>query len=151
MYPNINLEKLEKRGRNMMNNIKNVEAKAFEQIKKNKAKAKKVIESPDKFDLLISETYKVAEKIPCIGNMLSKILVMISMTKDYIDGTYDKPPVSAILAIVASLIYLVSVVDLIPDAIPGIGYIDDVAVLSACWKIINIEIDQYMIWKNIEL
>ncbi|WP_396136250.1 YkvA family protein [Faecalibacillus intestinalis] len=52
---------------------------------------------------------------------------------------------------VASLIYLVSVVDLIPDAIPGIGYIDDVAVLSACWKIINMEINQYMMWKNIKL
>ena len=78
----------------MMINIKNVEAQAAEQIKKNKTKAKKVIESPDKFDLLISETYKVAKNIPCIGNMLSKILVMVSMTKDYIDGTYDKPPVS---------------------------------------------------------
>ena len=83
--------------------------------------------------------------------MLSKILVMVSMTKDYIDGTYDKPPVSTVLTIVASLIYLVSVVDLIPDAIPGIGYIDDVAVLSACWKIINMEINQYMMWKNIKL
>ena len=113
----------------MMINIKNVEAQAAEQIKKNKTKAKKVIESPDKFDLLISETYKVAKNIPCIGNMLSKILVMVSMTKDY----------------------LVSVVDLIPDAIPGIGYIDDVAVLSACWKIINMEINQYMMWKNIKL
>ena len=40
----------------MMINIKNVEAQAAEQIKKNKTKAKKVIESPDKFDLLISET-----------------------------------------------------------------------------------------------
>ena len=70
----------------MMINIKNVEAQAAEQIKKNKTKAKKVIESPDKFDLLISETYKVAKNIPCIGNMLSKILVMVSMTKDYIDG-----------------------------------------------------------------
>ena len=116
----------------MMINIKNVEAQAAEQIKKNKTKAKKVIESPDKFDLLISETYKVAKNIPCIGNMLSKILVMVSMTKDYIDGTYDKPPVST-------------------DAIPGIGYIDDVAVLSACWKIINMEINQYMMWKNIKL
>ena len=121
----------------MMINIKNVEAQAAEQIKKNKTKAKKVIESPDKFDLLISETYKVAKNIPCIGNMLSKILVMVSMTKDYIDGTYDKPPVSTVLTIVASLIYL--------------GYIDDVAVLSACWKIINMEINQYMMWKNIKL
>ena len=101
--------------------------------------------------MLISETYKVAENIPYIGNMLSKILVMVSMTKDYIDGTYDKPPVSTVLTIVASLIYLVSVVDLIPDAIPGIGYIDDVAVLSACWKIINMQINQYMMWKNIKL
>lgn len=74
----------------MMINIKNVEAQAAEQIKKNKTKAKKVIESPDKFDLLISETYKVAKNIPCIGNMLSKILVMVSMTKDYIDGTYGQ-------------------------------------------------------------
>ena len=51
----------------MMNNIKNVEVQAAEQIKKNKEEAKKVIKSPDKFDLLISETYKVAENIPIHG------------------------------------------------------------------------------------
>lgn len=112
--------------------IKDLKDKTFKEIKKNKANAKKILKDKDKINLLIAETYKVAEKIPCIGDMLSKITIMISMTKDYIEGTYDKPPVSVVLLIVAAFIYLVSIVDLIPDTIPGVGYIDDVAVISTC-------------------
>ena len=105
----------------------------------------------DKINLLIEETYKVAEKFHVLVICYQKLPLWFQWQKDYIEGTYDKPPVSVVLSIVAALIYLVSIVDLIPDTMPGVVYIDDVAVISTCWKLIDKEINEYMIWKNIEL
>ena len=50
--------------------------------------------------------------------------VMISLIKSYIEKEYTEIPLGTIIAVISALIYVVSPIDIIPDSIPGAGYID---------------------------
>ncbi len=50
--------------------------------------------------------------------------------------------------VAAALLYFVLPTDVVPDFIPGIGYIDDALVLSTLWKLIGEEIEGYMLFRK---
>ena len=52
-------------------------------------------------------------------------------------------PRGTVAAIVGSLLYVLSPVDLIPDMIPVVGYLDDAAVLALCLKFVKHDVDEY--------
>ena len=43
----------------------------------------------------------------------------------------------------AALLYFVLPTDIVPDFLPGIGYIDDALILTTLWNLIRSEIDSY--------
>lgn len=51
------------------------------------------------------------------------------------------------ISIVSALIYFVSPVDLLPDGIPVLGYVDDVAVFTLVWNMVEDDVDQYKKWQ----
>ena len=65
-----------------------------------------------------------------------------------INNLYTKVPVGTIVAIVSALIYFVSPVDFIPDFIPGIGQVDDAAVIVACLALVTADLDEYSVWRK---
>ncbi len=73
--------------------------------------------------------------------------IMLSMLKDIKSGEYDETPWFTIATIVLALLYLVNPLDMIPDFIPGIGYIDDVAVFSVSIAWIETDLHKYLDWK----
>lgn len=66
------------------------------------------------------------------------------MLKDFFTGKYKYIPVGTISAIIGTLLYVLSPVDLIPDLIPVVGFLDDAAVLALCVKLTQYDIDQYL-------
>lgn len=73
--------------------------------------------------------------------------VMMMMIKDYRNGTYTAVPWFTIASIAASLIYVISPIDMIPDFIPGLGYIDDITVLTIVVGWIDSDLHRYLDWK----
>lgn len=69
------------------------------------------------------------------------------MFKDYINGRYKKIPTKTLLIIVIGLVYFVSPVDIVPDFIMGLGFIDDASVLAFLIHQISAEISDYKNWK----
>ncbi|EEA85918.1 YkvA family protein [Peptacetobacter hiranonis] len=61
----------------------------------------------------------------------------------YVKKEYTDIPIGTIIAILSALIYFVSPIDFIPDSIPGIGYLDDVAVVAVCWNLVSSDIEEY--------
>lgn len=55
---------------------------------------------------------------------------MIDMLIAYVKGEYKKLPIPTLISIVAMLLYTLSPIDLIPDAIPVIGFADDAALIE---------------------
>lgn len=119
------------------------ETKLLEAIENNKQEAEKVIQDEDKFEKIIQGVENTLSDFPVIGKYLSEIVCMVSLVGNYIKKEYTDVPIKTIISIVATLIYVVAIVDLIPDTIPGIGLFDDVALIAFVLKSINSDIEKY--------
>jgi uncharacterized membrane protein YkvA (DUF1232 family) len=73
--------------------------------------------------------------------------LFIALVKDYWHGKYRRIPYWSIAAIVAALLYVLNPLDLIPDFIPGLGQIDDAAVVAACLLLVRQDLQKYRRWK----
>lgn len=75
-------------------------------------------------------------------------LDLLAMLTAYYKGTYKKVPLGTITKALAGVIYLVFVIDLIPDFIPFIGFVDDIAVIGWVLKSIADDIELFRTWRN---
>ena len=76
-------------------------------------------------------------------------MCMVSLVDSYVRREYRNIPTAAILSIAAALVYLLSPIDLIPDAIPVIGYLDDASVVLLLLGFgIDQELDKYREWQE---
>lgn len=91
---------------------------------------------------------KFSSKGP-LKKFFGDVTVLFSMVRDYWNKEYRETPWTTIAAAVAALAYVLSPIDLIPDIIPVIGYIDDAAVVALCLKAISADLEQYKKWKDI--
>ncbi len=73
--------------------------------------------------------------------------VMFGMLKDYRKGIYTNVPWFTIASIAFGFLYVLNPLDIIPDFIPGLGYIDDLAVLSFGLRFIETDLHNYLDWK----
>ena len=64
------------------------------------------------------------------------------MIKDFIAGECDIP-FGTIAAITIALLYVFNPLDVIPDAIPLVGFVDDAFVLKLCVSFIKDDIEEY--------
>lgn len=76
------------------------------------------------------------------------IKLLLAMIRDYWNGDYREVPWTTIAAAVGALLYVLSPIDLIPDFIPVIGYMDDAAVVALCLKAIWSDLEKYKHWKE---
>lgn len=100
----------------------------------------------DLIDEAIKKASKEKGKKGPIDETWEKIQLLFGLLKDWASGDYRDIPIGSIIAIIIAVLYFVSPVDLIPDIIPGAGYIDDVAVLAIVFKQISSDIEKYKNW-----
>ncbi|MBP8802205.1 MAG: DUF1232 domain-containing protein [Kiritimatiellae bacterium] len=82
-----------------------------------------------------------------LGRFITDIKLFFAIIQDYVKGNYREVPYWTIAAIVAALLYVLSPVDLIPDFIPVVGYVDDALVMAACLKMVEQDLYKYKEWK----
>ena len=124
------------------------EEEVLKQFEQNKQKAEKLLNDKDKMERFLQRLEKKLSKVPLAGEYLSDIPVLISLVKAYIEKRYQEIPLGSIIAIVAVLIYFLNPFDLIPDFIPGIGVLDDVAVIAIAYKFVHDDIQEYKAWRD---
>jgi uncharacterized membrane protein YkvA (DUF1232 family) len=74
---------------------------------------------------------------------VKKFKLLFALLKDWWDGKYPEIPWASIALITFAIIYFLNPVDLIPDVIPVIGYIDDATVLALVWQAIEHDLKIY--------
>ena len=124
------------------------EKKAKEKLEDGYAEAEKLLKDKDKLEEFLQKLEKKLETIPKVGNALSALPTMVSLIKSYIKKEYTEIPLKTIIAIISAGIYFLSPVDLIPDVIPGIGYIDDATVVTVCLSLVGDDIEEYKKWRD---
>lgn len=95
--------------------------------------------------------FAVARKGSAEGSRLGKIKddlrLLQALCLAYWRGEYRAISPKAILSIVAGLMYFLSPLDAVPDWIPGIGMLDDIAVLAWVMKSLSAELDAFRAWR----
>ncbi len=87
-----------------------------------------------------------------IGQVLAdRIITLSRMVKAYSTGQYKVVPWGSIIKIIASLIYFISPLDLIPDFLPLVGLSDDLALVMWLFTSLKTDIDNFIAWEKGEL
>ena len=73
--------------------------------------------------------------------------LMLALIKDSSSGKHKQAPWYTIATIAFSLLYVLNPMDIVPDFIPGLGYLDDITVLSIGLGWIESDLHRYLDWK----
>ena len=97
---------------------------------------------------------KVDEKIDTLSKNLPSIFEAIwndiklisSLLQDYWNNKYIDIYWTTIAIISVALAYLIMPLDIVPDVIPIMGYIDDALIIRIALQLISIELDRYRLY-----
>ncbi|MEZ5386367.1 MAG: YkvA family protein [Prosthecobacter sp.] len=88
----------------------------------------------------------IEDKLPHLKAFFEQAKIMLAMVKDYWNGSYREVPYWVISAVALALLYVLNPVDVIPDMLLGVGYLDDATVVAFCLKLVQKEIEKYQEW-----
>ena len=111
--------------------------------------AQKVTEKD--LEKVINKSEEIKKKFSAKGPLARFIedgQLLIAIVKDYWSGEYRQVPYGSIASIVFTLIYVLNPFDLVPDMLPLIGQLDDVAVMGACLILVEQDLHKYKDWKQ---
>jgi uncharacterized membrane protein YkvA (DUF1232 family) len=89
-----------------------------------------------------------SSKLALLIRFWGDIRLLFGLIRDYIKGIYRDVSWLSIAAVVVMLLYMVSPLDLMTDAIPIAGWLDDVAVIVLCLKLIRPDLEKYRLFRE---
>lgn len=92
---------------------------------------------------------KLSKVSPTFAKTVENVRELYGLFKDAFKGSYKLHPLTFGI-IAGGLLYFITPIDFIPDAIPIIGYIDDMAILTTIINSLQNEILAYKNWKATE-
>lgn len=88
---------------------------------------------------------------PLLGDSVADVQDIIAMLNDYYHGRYRKLPFAGLAGSLAIVAYLVSPIDLIPDGVPVLGFIDDALIINVLLELcVDAELSRYRKWRGDE-
>ncbi len=128
----MDIKRIKNRLDNLTDRVKNSDLE--KSVNDAKAKIESIISNPKEYML----------------EFIMQIKLAYDMLVCYKNHECDMPwkTVAALLGVV---LYFINPFDVMPDFIPGIGYIDDLAALGITFKIIQEDLKKYADLKNIDL
>ena len=113
------------------------------------AQAKSMLGNPESIEDLLGQVKDKVSGLPgAAASSLAKVPLMGTMVKSYVTGEYTKISPKVVACVLGALIYLVKGRDLIPDSIPILGWVDDIAVVALAIKLNEKELREFEAWKK---
>jgi len=126
--------------------------KILDFFKKSESKASVILKDKAKAGDTIKEALgKAVTNKSDLEGVWAKMLLLFAVAKDYVNGDYTEIPKRSIVAILGGLIYFLSPIDVVPDFVPVLGFIDDVFILNLVYKQVIKDLERYKIWKDSQL
>ena len=72
----------------------------------------------------------------------------IDMLRCSVRGEYQDLSKSAIGIVAGTLLYVVAPLDLLPDLLPAVGFIDDFTVIAFAVNVVRKEIEHFRLWRG---
>ena len=110
------------------------------------------IRQPTRMKKLLTDAYNKASEKNDVGTLAHEawetLQTMFRLIKASMSGEYTGVPGTTIAAAVAVLAYFLSPIDLIPDFIPVLGLLDDVALVAWFSTTLKTEMDKFQEWEQ---
>lgn len=81
-----------------------------------------------------------------LRRLLADGRLLIELVRDAWDGRYQQVPWWTVSGATFALLYVLNPLDLVPDALPVIGLLDDATVVSACLVLLEQDLADYRQW-----
>ena len=130
----------------MDNEVVNLE-KAKEILDGGLEKANTLLKDNEQIKAVVDSVQEKIDSVPVLKSTVADLPVMVSMVKSYVKKEYEASP-KVIATIVSAFLYLIKRKDLIPDSIPILGQLDDVAVIALALKFVEPELKAFASWKE---
>lgn len=98
-------------------------------------------------DILNQVKARVANLPGAAASALANVPAMATMIKSYVTQEYTNVSPKVVASVLGALLYLVKGKDIIPDSIPLVGLVDDIAVVALAIKINEKEIEDFKYWE----
>ena len=111
--------------------------------------ARKVIQRRTKVIRLTKDAYvKLGDGEGAMARVAQDLHAMLRLTKAWAARDYRAVPWKAMIYIVGAIVYFVNPVDLIPDVLTGLGFVDDAAVVAAVVRSVTAELVAFRRWEE---
>lgn len=114
------------------------------------ARAKSFASNPVALRKLFEDARRKMGSIPKtpFKELWAYLQAMLRLIRAYYRGDYRQISVANLVIIIAAIIYVLDPWDLIPDFIPGLGFVDDATVLAYAVQKTRETLDNFTAWEN---
>ncbi|MBR2668830.1 MAG: DUF1232 domain-containing protein [Solobacterium sp.] len=106
-----------------------------------------VLKSNEQVSRVLEQVQAKVKEVPMLESAVKDFPVMVSMVKSYATKEYAAVSPKVVATIVSAFLYLVKRKDLIPDNLPILGQLDDIAVVVLALNFVQPEINAFREWK----
>lgn len=118
-------------------------------FKKSQRSASAILNDKSKASVTVENALgKAVSNRSDLEGVWDKMVLLLAVSKDFINGNYTAIPKRSIIAILGGLVYFLSPIDVVPDFVPVLGFIDDIFVLNLVYKQVLKDLEEYKIWKD---
>jgi uncharacterized membrane protein YkvA (DUF1232 family) len=119
------------------------------QFGREKRRAKEYVNDRQKAAQLIREAIeKAARNKGALQKLWGKLTALFRLAGAWARGEYTGVSMKTIIWVIAAIIYFVNPFDVAPDFIPGVGYVDDAAVIFFVINSIRRDLDKFLEWER---
>ena len=98
-------------------------------------------------EMLRGATEKFEQHREDLGQLRYDLPSLLRLVRAWMRGDYRHVPMRSIVLAVGALLYFVAPLDLIPDFIPVVGYLDDAAVIAYVLRSIRGDVERFEEWE----
>jgi uncharacterized membrane protein YkvA (DUF1232 family) len=115
--------------------------------------AKSFAKDPEALRDLFREAVRKAKSIPKepFKDLWAYFQAMLRLIRAYYRGEYREVRLTNLVFIIGAVIYVLDPWDLIPDWIPGLGFVDDATVLAFAVQKTRQTLDDFTTWETVSL
>ena len=102
-------------------------------------------------ETVVEEADAIEERFRSYGplrRLLEDGQLLLGLVRDVRAGRYRRIPLWSLSAAAFALLYVLNPFDVIPDALPVLGVLDDAAVVSACFTLLEQDLQDYRAWRD---
>ncbi|MBI3663448.1 MAG: DUF1232 domain-containing protein [Acidobacteria bacterium] len=106
-------------------------------------------EDKKKTEHLLDEAARKARREKgLVGEFADDLGAVLRLLRAWVKGRYKVVPWKTIVLALVAVIYFVDPLDLVPDFIPVVGYVDDASVIAFVLRSVRKDLEKFLEWEG---